>query len=61
MKKLTADAYLLYMYLITRPSNRVWTLSSQDVYNNTALKKRTYSKAVSELIEKKYLIPGPID
>ena len=61
MEKLSADAYLLYMYLLVKKENRVWALSSQDVFEHTALKKRTYMKAVAELQEKKYLIPGPIE
>lgn len=61
MKALSADAYLLYMYLITRQGGRVWVLSSQDVFNQTALKRRTYTNALNELQEKKYLIAGPIE
>ena len=61
MKALSADAYLLYMYLLTRKEGRVWVLSSQDVFEQTALKKRTYTNAINELIEKKYLISGPIE
>ena len=61
MSLLSADAYLLYMYLITRKDNRVWVLSSQDVFAQTALKRRTYTNALSELQEKKYLIAGPIE
>ena len=61
MKDLSADAYLLYMYLITRQGGRVWILSSQDVFAQTALKRRTYTNAIAELQEKKYLIAGPIE
>ena len=61
MKNLSADGYLLYMYLLTCYKERVWALSSQDVFTHTALKRRTYTKAITELIEKKYLISAPIE
>lgn len=59
-KKLSAEAYMLYMYLLTRSRDRAWVLSSKDVYENTTLKKRTYSRAINELIEAGYLIKKEI-
>lgn len=61
MKNLSSDGYLLYMYLLTCYKERVWALSSQDVFTQTALKKRTYTNAITELIEKRYLIAAPIE
>ena len=61
MKNLSANAYVLYMYLIMHSEGRVWALSKVDVEAKTALKEKTYLKAVQELIEKKYLTPGDID
>lgn len=61
MSELSSDAYLLYMYLMIRQKDKVWALSSKEVFESTALKKRTYMKAVAELIDKQFLIPGPIE
>ena len=61
LKDLTANAHLLYMYLLLHSEGRVWALSSKDVYERTHLTDKTYPKAVQELIEKKYLTPGDID
>lgn len=60
IKQLSSDAYTLYMYILTRCTTKAWYLSSTDVYENTSLRRRTYTKAIAELQEKKYLIPGPI-
>lgn len=60
LETLSSDAYTLYMYLLLNQAERVWALSSQDVFNHTALKKRTYTKAVTELQEAGYLTAGPI-
>ena len=60
MAVLSANAYVLYMYLLMHENHRVWALSSKDVYAKTALTEKTYTKAVAELIEKKYLVKGDI-
>lgn len=60
MKDLSANAYVLYMYLIMHSEGRVWALSKVDVEAKTPLKEKTYLKAVQELIEKKYLTAGEI-
>ena len=52
MAVLSANAYVLYMYLLMHENHRVWALSSKDVYAKTALTEKTYTKAVAELIEK---------
>lgn len=61
LKDLTANAHLLYMYLLLHSEGRVWALSSKDVFEKTHLTKKTYPLAVQELIDKKYLTEGPID
>ena len=61
IKNLSFAAYTLYMYLIMHSNNRVWALSSKDIYNNTNFTERTYTRAIDELIEKRYLIHGEID
>lgn len=61
MKALSNHAYVMYMYLLLHTQNRVWALSSKDVYNKTNLTERTYPKAVQELIDKDYLTKGTID
>lgn len=61
MKELSSNTYVLYMYLIMHENDRVWALSSKDVYAKTQLTEKTYQKAIQELIEKKYLTAGEID
>lgn len=61
MKVLTANAYVLYMYLLMHENHRVWSLSSKDVFNKTPLTEKTYPKAVVELILKSFLTVGIID
>lgn len=61
MKILTANAYVLYMYLLMHENHRIWALSSKDVFNKTPLTEKTYPKAVVELILKGYLTVGIID
>lgn len=61
MKILTPNAYVLFMYLLMHENNRVWALSSKDVYEKTTLTEKTYPKAVQELINKGYLTAGEID
>lgn len=58
---LSANAYVLYMYLLLHSPNRVWALSSKDVYSKTPLAERTYTKAIDELISKGYLVEKEID
>lgn len=61
IKTLSTNAYVLYMYMLMHSSNRIWALSSQEVFDNTPLKKRTYMNAMKELQDAKYLTPGVID
>lgn len=61
MQDLTANAYVLYMYLLMHENHRVWALSSKDVFNKTPLTQKTYPKAVVELVEKGYLTAGIIN
>ena len=60
MAALSSNAYVLYMYILMHDNRRIWALSSKDVYAKTALTEKTYTKAVAELIEKKYLVKGDI-
>lgn len=60
-KELSLYAYSLYMYLIRHEQNRVWALSSKDVFEKTPLKEKSYIKAIQELINKDYLTKGVID
>jgi len=59
-KNLSPYAYMLYMYLLVRSKDRAWAMSSKDICENTTLTKKTYPKAVEELIEKGYLVPKEI-
>lgn len=61
LNRLSSDAYVLYMYLLMRNPAQPWALSSKDVISRTSLSMRTYNNAVSELIEKKYLVEGEIN
>lgn len=61
MKTLSSNAYVLYMYLLMHKDNRVWALSSKDVYTKTPLTEETFPTAVDELIDKKYLVKGEIN
>lgn len=61
IKNLSANAYVLYMYLLMHSEKRIWALSSKDIYENTPLRKYTLSNAITELQEKGYLVPGEID
>lgn len=60
-EELSINAFLLYMYLVRHQQDRVWALSSKDVYPKTHLTESTYRKAMHELIEKEYLTKGTID
>lgn len=61
MKNLSANGYVLYMYLVMHSNDRVWALSKVDVEEKTPLTEKTYLKAVQELISKGYLTAGEID
>lgn len=60
LKTLSQNAYTLYMYMIMHNPERIWALSSKDVFECTPLKKKTYIAAIRELQNKNYLTPGPI-
>lgn len=60
MATLSSNAYVLYMYILMHDNRRIWALSSKDVYAKTALTEKTYTKAVAELIENRYLVKGDI-
>lgn len=61
MKNLSANAYVLYMYLLMHHEKRLWVLSSKDIYEKTPLRKYTLTNAITELQDKGYLVPGPVD
>jgi hypothetical protein len=58
-KKLSSDAYSLYMYFVLNIPGYTEALSMKHITNNMALSERTYYKAVNELIEKRYLVKTP--
>lgn len=58
---LSANAYILYMYMITNAQNRPWSLSSKHINDMTPLSKNTYPNAFNELVEKGFLTEGIID
>ena len=57
---LSKNAFQLYDYLEFIPSGMIWAMSSSNLYEESALKEDTYSKAFKELIEKGYLHADPI-
>lgn len=61
LSMLSPYAYKLYMYLMMHDNDRIWALSSKDVYARTKLTEKTYPIAVKELIENKYLVASEID
>lgn len=60
IKDLSCASFALYMFLYGIDNNAVWALSSSYMYENSALTKRTYTKAVNELIDKGYLVKGEL-
>ena len=60
IKDLSCDSFALYMFLYGIDNNTVYALSSAYMYENSALTKRTYTKAVNELIDKGYLVKGEL-
>ena len=60
LKNLSQNAYTLYMYLIMHNPNRIWALSSKNIFEHTPLKKKTYMLAMHELQDKNYITPGAI-
>lgn len=60
-ESLSMAAYSLYMYLIKHSNGRVWALSCTDIVNKKLFSRTTYHAAVTELIEKDYLVAGCID
>ena len=60
LKNLSQNAYILYMYMIMHNPERIWALSSKDIFECTPLKKKTYISAMRELQDKNYITPGAI-
>lgn len=58
-KKLSSDAYSLYMYFTLNVPGYTEALSMKYNIEISALSERTYYKAVNELIEKGYLVKTP--
>ena len=58
-KKLSSDAYSLYMYFTLNMPGYTEALSMKYNVEISALSERTYYKAVNELIEKGYLVKTP--
>lgn len=61
MEILTKHGFNLYMYLVMHQKGEIFALSSKHVVENTGLTKSTYPKAIHNLIEEYYLIPGEIE
>lgn len=61
MQELSTNGYMLYMYLVMHPHNRVWALSSKAIYSETTLTEKPYLGAVKELIAKGFLVPHDIE
>lgn len=55
-KKLSSDAYSLYMHFVLNVPGYTEVLSMKYNIETSALSERTYYKAVNELIEKGYLV-----
>ena len=55
-KKLSSNAYSLYMHFVLNVPGYTEALSVKHITNNTDLSERTYYNAVKELIEKRYLV-----
>ena len=58
-KKLSSNAYSLYMYFVLNVPGYTEALSIKHITNSMDLSERTYYKAIKELIEKNYLIKTP--
>ena len=58
-KKLSSDAYSLYMHFVLNVPGYTEALSMKHITKSTCLSERTYYKAVNELIEKGYLVKTP--
>lgn len=57
---LSKNAFQLYDFLELLPNGLIWSMSSKVLYEETALKEDTYSKAFRELLDKGYLFAAPI-
>lgn len=60
MKSFSPNAYMLYMLLVARYPNRVWTLSPALISKNTTLSPDEIAPALQELIEQDYWTQGEI-
>jgi hypothetical protein len=60
-KKLTSDAYSLYMHFALNIPGYTEALSMKHNIETSSLSERTYYKAVNELIQKGYLVKTPHD
>ena len=58
-KELSVQAYVLYMHFVLNLPEYKEALSLNHILETTSLSERGYYKAVSELIEKKYLVREP--
>lgn len=58
-RELSAQAYVLYMHFVLNLPGYQEALSLKHITESTSLSERGYYKAVSELIEKQYLVREP--
>ena len=60
LKNLSAEAFVLYMYLVKQHPKYLWRLAEKDVLRKTPLTSDTLKSAFEELVEKQYLTPGEV-
>jgi hypothetical protein len=58
IKDLSPNAFMLYSHFIQNTPGFIEALSKKRIIESTALTIKTYYTAVSELIEKHYLVPS---
>ena len=58
-KELSAQTYVLYMHFVLNLPEYKEALSLKHILETTSLSERGYYKAVSELIDKQYLVRKP--
>jgi hypothetical protein len=58
IKDLSPNAFMLYSHFIQNTPGYIEALSKKRLIETTALTEKTYYRAVSELIDKNYLVPA---
>ena len=60
LKNLSAEAFVLYMYLVKHSPKSLWRLAEKDILKKTSLTADNLQSAFNELVEKHYLTPGEV-